>query len=160
MVDEIWIVMSHELIEQIDEVVEDELVVTILDELDVLDNDIMDEVDIVEDEVEVDDIYVMDARLIVMDDEIDEMDFVIIYLENMCDMHLDEDEVVIEVITDDNLVDDEMVDAGVYEDVMLLHIEVVVVEHEAQTVILVLFIHEHDVNEYLYYLIVQIVDII
>lgn len=152
--------MSHELIEQIDEVVEDELVVTILDELDVLDNDIMDEVDIVEDEVEVDDIYVMDARLIVMDDEIDEMDFVIIYLENMCDMHLDEDEVVIEVITDDNLVDDEMVDAGVYEDVMLLHIEVVVVEHEAQTVILVLFIHEHDVNEYLYYLIVQIVDII
>lgn len=152
--------MSHELIEQIDEVVEDELVVTILDELDAHDNDIMDEVDIVEDEVEVDDIYVMDVRLIVMDDEIDEMDFVIIYLENMCDMHLDEDEVVIEVITDDNLVDDEMVDAGVYEDVMLLHIEVVVVEHEAQTVILVLFIHEHDVNEYLYYLIVQIVDII
>lgn len=112
--------------------------------------------DVVHDEV-VEDIVVHDVMLDVLvlidaADEIEESDYVAIYLVNMCDMHLVDDEVLVlqhHVICMVSLVEEEMVDIYVVQDVQLLVIEVDDEVHEPIAAITVQEHDEMDVNEFL-----------
>lgn len=82
-------------------------------------------------------------------DETDENDFVAIYLESMCDMHLDE--VVDDVIDIVALADDDVEDVAVQNDAVQLHIEADEVVDDVQIVIAVVRDDELVASEYLYW---------
>lgn len=95
------IVENRDVIDEVDEVEE---IKKVKDELVAHDNDIMDELELypMRQQHEVDDICVLDAIHVIVEvviiDETDESDFVVISVENMCDMQHEVVEALVVVI--------------------------------------------------------------
>lgn len=130
-------------LERTDEVVDDDEATEImvrLDELEQLDNDTTEHIDLHDDEVEHDELDVLEASL---NDEIDDYEYHLIYLE-ICNDMLDEvleNDIIDEVV---RIVDDELHDKP----------EALVEADEGP----LLMVDEHELNEYLLHAIQQLVD--